>query len=191
MQLVVGLGNPGARYSATRHNIGFVVLERLAQARGGQWREQFESGTADVSISGERVLLQKPQTFMNLSGFSVVKAANFFKIPAKDVIVVHDEVDLPLGDVRLKRGGGEAGHNGLRSISEQLGTQDYVRLRCGVGRPPPEFRGDLADFVLQAFPPEQGPQVESLVEGAIKALEMLFKLGLEQAMNQANRRPKT
>lgn len=190
MQLVVGLGNPGARYQATRHNIGFVVLDRLAERHGGVWREQFDGRSCDLRVGAHRVLLLQPQTFMNRSGTSVRNAASFFKIPPEEVIVVHDEVDLPLADVRLKVGGGEAGHNGLRSVSQHLGTQGYARLRCGVGRPAPEFSGEVADYVLQAFAPAEAAAVDTLVSDAVRALELALELGLQPAMNQVNRRSK-
>jgi PTH1 family peptidyl-tRNA hydrolase len=190
MQLVVGLGNPGARYQATRHNIGFVVLDRLAERHGGVWREQFDGRSCDLRVGAHRVLLLQPLTFMNRSGTSVRKAASFFKIPPEEVIVVHDEVDLPLADVRLKVGGGEAGHNGLRSVSQHLGTQGYARLRCGVGRPAPEFSGEVADYVLQAFAPAEAAAVDTLVSDAVRALELALELGLQPAMNQVNRRSK-
>jgi PTH1 family peptidyl-tRNA hydrolase len=191
MHLIAGLGNPGARYQATRHNIGFVVLERLATAHSLEWREQFDGLTTELRVGAARALLLKPLTFMNRSGFSVGKVAGFFKIPPDQVLVVHDEVDLPLGTLRLKQGGGEAGHNGLKSVTAQLGTADYLRLRCGVGRPPPEFPGDTADYVLQAFAPAEGQQVEAMVDGALQALRMVLEAGLQQAMNHTNRRPKT
>jgi PTH1 family peptidyl-tRNA hydrolase len=192
MRLIVGLGNPGARYENTRHNVGFMVLDRwLSGHPTAQWREQYGGLTADLSVDGTRLLLLKPLTFMNRSGQSVRKAAQFFKIPPSDVVIVHDEVDLAFGEVRLKRGGGEAGHNGLKSVTSDLGTQDYVRLRCGVGRPPPEFRGDTADFVLQAPSPADQPQLEALISKAVEALEMVIRVGLDQAMNSTNRRSKT
>lgn len=190
MQLVVGLGNPGARYQATRHNIGFVVLEHLAGRHGGVWREQFDGRSCDLRVGASRVLLLQPLTFMNRSGTSVRKAASFFKIPPEEVLVVHDEVDLPLADVRLKVGGGEAGHNGLRSVSQHLGTQGYARLRCGVGRPGPEFSGEVADYVLQAFAPAEAAAVDTLVSDAVRALELALEIGLQPAMNQVNRRSK-
>lgn len=191
MRLIVGLGNPGARYENTRHNVGFMVLDRWLSAHpAAQWREQFGGEAADLSLGAARVLLLKPQTFMNRSGQSVRKAAQFFKIPPAQVLIVHDEVDLALGEIRLKLGGGEAGHNGLRSVTSDLGTQDYARLRCGVGRAPPEFRGDTADFVLQAPSPADRPQLETMISNAVQALEMVIRVGLDQAMNNVNRRPK-
>jgi len=192
VRLIVGLGNPGTRYQATRHNVGFMVLDRLlSQHPNAQWKEQFGGLSADLSIGGARLLLLKPQTFMNRSGQSVRKAAGFFKIPPGDVLVAHDEVDLALGDVRLKVGGGEAGHNGLKSVTADLGTQDYARLRCGVGRPPPTYRGDTADFVLQAVPPADQPLFETMISTAVQAIEMLLQQGMDQAMNSINRKLKS
>lgn len=189
MFLLVGLGNPGARYAATRHNIGFGVAERFAGSAA--WRERFSGSTATVELSGAadgKVLVVKPLTFMNESGRSVRAACDFYRIAPAQVIVAHDELDLPFADVRLKLGGGEAGHNGLRSISSHLGTRDYIRLRVGIGRPPSEFQGRGADFVLQAFAPHETPQLGGLLERATQAAVSVVQRGLEAAMNEVNRR---
>lgn len=191
--IVVGLGNPGARYGGTRHNIGFQVIDLIA-ARWGRpaFRDKFRAELALVEMPGpsaaEKVYLLKPLTFMNLSGQSVKPAAAFFKQAPVDVLVLHDELDLPLGRVQLKEGGGSGGHNGLKSITQELASADYKRLRLGIGRPPVEFRGSPADFVLQAFAPSEGPQVESLVSRAADAVELLLKQGSSMAMNNINRR---
>jgi PTH1 family peptidyl-tRNA hydrolase len=146
--LVVGLGNPGREYASHRHNVGFLVVEELAsRLRADAFRDKFSAqwtrGACRSGAAGgdEQVVLLQPQTFMNESGRSVQPAAAFFKVEPGNVLVVHDELDLPFGDVRLKMGGGHAGHNGLRSIIQHLGTSDFPRLRFGVGRPPPGFRG--------------------------------------------------
>lgn len=191
--LVVGLGNPGERYQATRHNLGFRVIDLIAERWGRPaFRDKFKGTWAQVELpapSGrEKVFLLKPLTFMNLSGESVQPAAAFFKEPPERVLVLHDELDLPLGRLMLKQGGGAGGHNGLKSVTERLGTPGYLRLRLGIGRPPVEFRGDTADFVLQGFPPPDQPTVDRLLEGAVDAVELLVKEGLQTAMNRVNRR---
>lgn len=190
MILVVGLGNPGPRYQATRHNIGFRAVDRLVERHGSVgFRSRFEGEFAQLDISGERVVVLKPMTFMNRSGHSVRPAMAFFKLCAKELLVVHDELDLALGDVRLKLGGGEAGHNGLRSVSEQLGTSDYARLRCGIGRSQ-GGAGTVADYVLDGFPPADQALAEQMVDGAVEALVRVIKDGITVAMNQTNRRLK-
>ena len=189
MFLLVGLGNPGARYASTRHNIGFGAADRLAASAG--WKERFSgqySAIDGVGGTSERLGLLKPLTFMNESGRSVRAACDFFRIAPQQVIVAHDELDLEFGDVRLKFGGGEAGHNGLRSISSHLGTKDYVRLRIGIGRPPSEFKGRGADFVLQAFAPTETPRLGEILEKAAQAALLVVQRGTEAAMNEVNRR---
>ncbi len=189
MFLVVGLGNPGARYEKTRHNLGFRVADALVEARPGlAWRDKFQSSLAEFEAAGSRCAVMKPQTFMNRSGEAVGRATSFYKVETGAVVVVHDELDLPLGDVRIKVGGGEAGHNGLRSISQHLGSRDYVRLRVGIGRPPPEFRGDTADFVLQAVPPEVGAHLPDIIQRACGAIGAILERGVESAMNETNRK---
>jgi peptidyl-tRNA hydrolase, PTH1 family len=191
--IVAGLGNPGARYEGTRHNIGFAVIDLIAERWGRPaFREKFRAEVALVEMPGNsgsgKVYLLKPQTFMNLSGESVQPAAAFYKHAPEEVLVIHDELDLPLGRLQLKVGGGSGGHNGLKSVSERLGTAEYKRLRLGIGRPPVDFRGSPADFVLQAFAAFEGPQVQELVSRAADAVELLVKEGISTAMNQINRR---
>src|SRR3989440_7083807 len=152
--LVVGLGNPGREYARNRHNVGWLVVEELARRRGGSWRSKFSGQLAEVRIDGHKVALLKPETFMNDSGRSIKAAMQFFKLEPDTVLVVHDEGDFDLGRLQARLGGGLAGHNGLRSIAQHLGTPDFLRLRVGVGRPE---RGDprsLADFLLADFRPE-------------------------------------
>jgi peptidyl-tRNA hydrolase, PTH1 family len=187
--LLVGLGNPGVRYAETRHNVGFSVVERIA-ARGGpgNWREKFSGQVADAEWGGARLLLLKPMTYMNESGRSVVAAASFYKVPANEVVVVHDELDLPFGTIRMKFGGGEAGNNGLKSISQHLSTKDYVRVRVGIGKPPAGFKGSGADFVLEGFAPVERAQLGDVVDRASDAVALLVEHGLEHAMNVTNRR---
>lgn len=190
MILIVGLGNPGPRYAATRHNIGFCIADRFAERnRVGGFRSRFDAEFAQADVGGERVYLLKPMTFMNRSGHSVRSALAFYKLAAADVLVVHDELDLPLGDLRLKVGGGEAGHNGLRSITEQLGTNEYGRVRCGIGRAP-GGASTGADYVLDGFSLADQPLVELLIDGAVEALRHVIERGMSSAMNVMNRKPK-
>src|SRR4029077_12752740 len=155
--LVAGLGNPGARYRDTRHNLGRRAVELIADELGGSWRSRWNGRVSELRDGDERLALLVPETFMNESGRSVAPALRFYKLPPERLVVVHDELDLELGDVRAKRGGGLAGHNGLRSLAEDLGTQDFLRVRIGIGRPE---RGDprpVADWVLQPFWPADDP----------------------------------
>lgn len=191
MHLVVGLGNPGKKYAKNRHNIGFMVVERLASAHGlPDFKEKFSGvwSKGELSTGGRRlpVAVLEPQTFMNLSGDSVQPAAAFLKIEPANVIVVHDELDIPWNDVRLKVGGGHAGHNGLRSIIARLGSPDFVRVRVGIGRPPPGFKGDVADYVLQNFDAMESAELGDVVDRAVHAIEKVIADGLTAAMNAVN-----
>jgi peptidyl-tRNA hydrolase, PTH1 family len=183
--LVVGLGNPGPEYSDTRHNVGFGVVDLLATRAGGGRFGRHKKANADVlegRLAGRRVVLAKPRTYMNLSGGPVAGLAQYFSIPAQDVLVVHDDLDLGFGVVRLKQGGGEGGHNGLRSISSSLGTKDYLRVRFGIGRPP--GRQDPADFVLKRFSGAERKELDFALDLAADATEALLELGLEPAQNK-------
>jgi peptidyl-tRNA hydrolase, PTH1 family len=182
--LVVGLGNPGPEYAETRHNVGFRVVELLA-ARAGGGRFSKHRSNADVlegRLAGRRVVLAKPRTYMNLSGGPVAGLAQYFSVPVTDVVVVHDELDLEFGVVRLKRGGGEGGHNGLRSVSRSLGSKEYLRVRFGIGRPP--GRQDPADFVLKRFSGAEQKELDLAVDLAADATEALLADGLEAAQNR-------
>jgi len=182
--LVVGLGNPGARYRDTRHNLGRRAVELIADELGGSWRSRWNGRVSELRDSGERLALLVPETFMNESGRSVGPALRFYKLPPERLVVVHDELDLELGDVRAKRGGGLAGHNGLRSLAEAIGTQDFLRVRIGIGRPERGDRRPVADWVLQPFPP--GTDVDRLVrDGADCALSVL-RDGVDVAMRTWN-----
>jgi PTH1 family peptidyl-tRNA hydrolase len=184
--LVVGLGNPGREYAEHRHNVGFMAADELARRHGGSFRSKFSGELAEVRLGELRLALLKPQTYMNESGRSVAAAARFFKTPAERIVVVHDEVDLPLGRLQARLGGGLAGHNGLRSVAQHLRTPDFLRVRVGVGRPE---RGDprpVADFVLAPFPPEA--DVDDLVGRAADAVETLARDGLEAAQQTFNER---
>jgi peptidyl-tRNA hydrolase, PTH1 family len=182
--LVVGLGNPGPEYAPTRHNIGFRVVELLA-ARAGGGKFAKHRSNADVlegRLAGRRVVLAKPRTYMNVSGGPVAGLVRYFSVDPADLVVVHDELDLGFGVVRLKRGGGEGGHNGLRSISQSLGTKDYLRVRFGIGRPP--GRQDPADFVLKRFSAAEAKELDLAVDLAADAAEALLSDGLEPAQNR-------
>lgn len=188
MFLVVGLGNPGPRYADTRHNFGFLALDALASRLGADpFRDKFSALTSRASCGAEEVILLKPQTFMNLSGQSAQPAAAFFKVAVPQVIVLHDELDLPFGEIRLKQGGGHAGHNGLRSLIERFGAPDFLRVRLGIGRPPPTFR-DVADYVLARFDAEERPRIPELCDRAADVVRDVVSLGLTGAMNRHNTR---
>jgi PTH1 family peptidyl-tRNA hydrolase len=182
--LVAGLGNPGREYANDRHNVGFMVCDELARRRAASFRSKFSAELAEVRVEGCRVALLKPQTFMNDSGRAVAPAARFFKIAPPSLLVVHDDVDLEPGRLQARLGGGLAGHNGLRSIAAQLGTQDFARLRVGVGRPERGDRRPVADFVLSPFPPEV--DVDGLVARAADAVESLVQDGLEETQQRFN-----
>jgi peptidyl-tRNA hydrolase, PTH1 family len=182
--LVVGLGNPGREYSGHRHNVGWMVVDELARRHGGSWKGKFSGRVAEVRVDDHRVGLLKPETFMNESGRSVGAAARFYKLEPDAILVVHDEIDLEPGRLQARRGGGLAGHNGLRSVASHLRSQDFLRLRVGVGRP---GRGDpraAADYVLSDFTPEDDP--EGIVARAADAVETLDAEGLERAQAQFN-----
>ncbi|MCI2420678.1 aminoacyl-tRNA hydrolase [Saccharopolyspora sp. K220] len=181
--LIVGLGNPGPRYAGNRHNIGFLVADELADRIGGKFKAH-KSGAEVVEgrLAGTRAVLVKPRSFMNLSGGPVAGAVKFYKAPPESLIVIHDELDLPFGTVRLKRGGGENGHNGLRSISKSLGTRDYLRVRFGIGRPP--GRMDPADYVLKDFSGTERKELAYFVDLCADATEALVTDGLEAAQNR-------
>jgi PTH1 family peptidyl-tRNA hydrolase len=185
----VGLGNPGPTYASTRHNVGWLVLEQLARDAGATpFKSKFQGELAKAALGGRDAALLMPQTFMNESGRSVQPAAAFFRVAPRDVIVLHDELDLPFADVRVKLGGGHAGHNGLRSIIQHLGTADFVRVRLGIGRPPAAFTGDVAAFVLSGFGATERPMVPEMVERGAKAVLQILTLGLDRAMKESNTR---
>ncbi|MBX3227246.1 MAG: aminoacyl-tRNA hydrolase [Labilithrix sp.] len=191
MVLVVGLGNPGKKYEKNRHNVGFMVVERLARSHGlADFKEKFSAlwTKGDLVVGGRHlpVAVLKPQTFMNLSGDSVQPAAAFLKIEPASIVVVHDEIDIPWKDVRLKLGGGHAGNNGIRSVIARMGTPDFVRVRVGVGRPPPGFKGDVADYVLQNFDPMESAELPDVIDRAVNAVERVVADGLVAAMNAVN-----
>jgi peptidyl-tRNA hydrolase, PTH1 family len=184
--LVAGLGNPGREYAGNRHNVGFLVADLLASRVGAKFgrskRAHAEVAEARLGFGGPRLVLVKPLTFMNLSGGPVVSLAQFFKVPVANVVAVHDELDVPFGQVRVKRGGGEGGHNGLRSMSKSLATKDYARVRVGIGRPP--GRQDPADFVLSDFSSAERKELDFLVDRAADVVEAVILEGVEWAQNK-------
>ena len=182
--LVVGLGNPGREYAHNRHNVGHMVVDELARRHGGAWKQKFSGRLTDVRIDGHKVALLKPETFMNESGRSVKAAAQFYKVEPDAILIVHDESDLELGRLQARRGGGLAGHNGLRSVAQHLGTPDFLRLRVGVGRPGRGDRRDLADYVLSDFEPHE--DADELVRRAAEAVETLDAEGLEETQRRFN-----
>lgn len=184
MHLVVGLGNPGARYARTRHNVGFRVVERLARRVGGSVEKKlFGALVGDVVIAGRKATLAMPQQFMNVSGQPTASLLGYYKVPAADLVVLHDDLDLPLGRLRVRVGGGHGGHNGVRDIQRTCGA-DFVRIRMGVGRPPPQW--DPADYVLSSFTPEEEPALETMVDAAADAVESVVRDGVTSAMNRFN-----
>lgn len=182
--IIAGLGNPGPKYQWTRHNAGFLFLERIAQLEGlSITRKQFGGLTAEWERNGTRLILLKPQTFMNLSGRSIMPALQFYKAHPEQLIVVHDEIDLPLGVARLKQGGGHGGQNGLRSIMELLGRGDFTRLRLGIGRP---LHGDVTNYVLGTFTPPEMEIFARVLDGALEMLETALDEGVPKAMSLYN-----
>jgi PTH1 family peptidyl-tRNA hydrolase len=181
--LVVGLGNPGPQYATTRHNIGFLVADVLADRIGSGFKVHKKSGADVVTgrLGDTSVVLAKPRTYMNESGRQVGPLAKFYSVAPADVIVLHDELDIDFGRIRLKYGGGVAGHNGLRSVSAALGTNDFKRVRIGIGRPPGRQSG--ASFVLENFNARERPELGTIVEQSADAAELLVGLGLEPAQN--------
>jgi PTH1 family peptidyl-tRNA hydrolase len=182
--LVAGLGNPGREYEQTRHNIGWLVADELARRHGGSFRSKFSGRVGEVRLGDLRLALLKPETYMNESGRSVGAAARFYKVPPERTLLVHDDVDLEEGRLQARLGGGLAGHNGLRSIAQHLGTNDFLRLRIGVGRPERGDRRPVADYVLSPFDPSF--DVEELVARAADAVEVLAAEGLPAAQARFN-----
>ncbi|MXP22903.1 aminoacyl-tRNA hydrolase [Gordonia sp. HNM0687] len=183
MKLVVGLGNPGPKYEKTRHNIGAMVADGLVASAGERWKLHKKSGAqvAPITLAGRQALIARPRNFMNECGRQIGPLAKFYSIAPCDIVVLHDELDIDFGLVRLKQGGGEGGHNGLRSISQAIGSRDYLRVRLGIGRPP--GRQDPADYVLKPFPSSARTDVDLLIGHGVDATELLISQGLEPAQN--------
>jgi peptidyl-tRNA hydrolase, PTH1 family len=197
-KLVVGLGNPGKEYAGTRHNIGFAVVDRLAEKRSCSFRSKwrFSARVAEIALDGGKVVLARPQTYMNRSGAAVAALVGWLKIVPAELLVVVDDADLPLGQIRLRASGGSGGHNGLRSIIESLGgSEEFARLRVGIGRPDKTDGAgtgpvgeDITDHVLGRFSARERELAEQAIEVAAEAVECCLKEGLTAAMNQFNRR---
>jgi peptidyl-tRNA hydrolase, PTH1 family len=188
-QLVVGLGNPGPRYAGTRHNAGFLIVDLLAERVGASFKLRKSAGgpgadVVEARLGVQSVVLAKPRSFMNESGGPVAAVARFYKVALEDIIVVQDELDLPFGALRLKRGGSEGGHNGVRSVVAALGSPEFVRVRFGVGRPP--GHQDAADHVLRDFSTAERKQLPLLIDRAADAVEIVLSEGLEVAQNRFN-----
>ncbi|WP_223644591.1 aminoacyl-tRNA hydrolase [Corallococcus sp. EGB] len=190
MKLICGLGNPGREYERHRHNVGFMVVDALlARARAELTQDKFQARVGQGSLGGERILFVEPQTYMNLSGRSVAEAARFYKIPVQDVLVVHDELDLPFGRLQLKAGGGAGGHNGLKSMVQCLGEDAFIRVRVGIGKPEgPNAKERVAGYVLSNFDDGERRQLEELIGKAADMAESWVRDGLSTAMNRHNRR---
>lgn len=182
MKMIVGLGNPGAKYVRNRHNVGFMLVDRLAGA--DLTRQRFNARLYELNLDGTRVLLVKPQTYMNLSGNAVGKLAAFYRLPRPDILVIYDDLDLPLGKIRLRANGSSGGHHGMESIIQALGGTDIPRLRIGIGRPDPEH--DVG-HVLGSFEPEEMPVLEEALERGARAVRIWVRDGIARAMNEFNR----
>jgi PTH1 family peptidyl-tRNA hydrolase len=190
LKLICGLGNPGGEYARHRHNVGFMVCDLLAErARASFTQEKFDASLASATIGGEKTLLLKPQTFMNASGQALGGAARFYKVPPEDVLVIHDELDMPFGKLQLKAGGGTGGHNGLNSIAESWGEANYGRLRCGIGKPTgPNAKERVVGHVLGNFSGEEVKELPHLLVAAAEMAEGWASLGMQKAMNRFNRK---
>lgn len=190
IRAVIGLGNPGSRYATTRHNIGFLALDHLAQTEVGMaWKIKSRAEILQIRVAQDPLLLVKPQTYMNLSGEAVAEIMRFYQWDPTQLVVIHDDVDLAFGELRVKRGGGSAGHRGVRSIVNMLGSADFIRMRVGVGRPQTiEDTGvDLADWVLAKFTGSEQKVLPELVAGVADALMMLCQQGLDATQQSYNR----
>jgi len=185
MKLIVGLGNPGVKYAGNRHNIGFQSVDRLAETHGLRFnRLQHKARVATGNIGDQRVVLAKPLTYMNLSGQAVVPLLHGYKIPQSNLLVLYDDLDLPLGTIRIRPNGGSGGHKGMQSIIQQLGSEDFPRLRIGIGRPPSGW--DSADYVLSNFTPDEQSLLPGIYDRVIAAVETWIREGITVAMNRFN-----
>lgn len=183
--LIVGLGNPGREYRTDRHNIGFMVLDRLSEKHGVAFkRVQFEAIFTDFILQGNKITLAKPQTFMNRSGISVAQFKRYYRISNENMLVIYDDLDLPLGVIRLRPGGGSGGHGGMQSIINRVGAQSFPRMRLGIGRPPGKM--DPSDYVLQTFTDEEEKYVDIQMNRAVECIELFLNRGINSAMNQFN-----
>lgn len=192
MKLIVGLGNPGPTYARSRHNVGWLVVDELARQLGSTWRTQGKAELCEVRLGAQKTLLVKPQTFMNTSGEAVAPLARFYKLELRDLLVVQDDLDSPFGLLRLRRGGRSGGQNGLKDIISRLGSENFVRLKLGISRPPAGW--EVVDWVLSKWRPEEEATLEQLVDLAVRAARTWAGQGLEAAQlafNGTDLRPKT
>ncbi len=182
--LVVGLGNPGMQYEATRHNVGFMAVDALMKKAGGEFsKHKFDAHYGECQMGKNRILAVKPQTFMNNSGTAVSAVSRFFKIPTEKIIIISDDISLPVGKIRIRRKGSHGGHNGLKDIFQLLGTDDIMRIKIGVGsKPHPDY--DLADWVLSRFPKEDEENLKAALDNSVLAIEEIIKRGIDSAMNK-------
>ncbi|MDY3296460.1 aminoacyl-tRNA hydrolase [Selenomonas sp.] len=189
MKVIVGLGNPGREYAQTKHNVGFMLVDALASHLGvTEWREKFDALVADARIGTEKVLLVKPQTYMNESGKAVGPLMHFYKLPAEDLIVAHDDMDIPVGTIRIRKKGSSGGHNGIKSILAHFGDEHFARVRIGIGRPLPGWT--VVNHVLAAFPEEDQPKIREAIDYLIPAVECIVTHDVDMAMNQFNPKKK-
>jgi PTH1 family peptidyl-tRNA hydrolase len=187
MKVVVGLGNPGQKYAGTRHNVGFLVVDYLAESpRAGRFQSRFQGQVAELIEEGEKILLVKPETFMNLSGRCVREVLSFYQVPVTDLLVVCDDINLPLGKLRVRARGSDGGQKGLRDIQNHLGTAEYARLRIGIDAP---GGADAADYVLSRFRPSEKPAIEEAIQAAAEAVMYWARHGVEACMNRYNAGP--
>ncbi|AHF05718.1 aminoacyl-tRNA hydrolase [Desulfitobacterium metallireducens] len=184
MKLIVGLGNPGGQYAETRHNVGFLLLDTWAEELKLDFRPKFQGLIAEMQLTGEKVFFLKPLTFMNLSGRSIREIAQFYKIASKDILVAHDDMDLPLGRIRLRQSGSAGGHNGIKSTIAEVGTEEFWRLKIGVGRPPAGW--DPANYVLGSFGKEELSSLEDVLERGQEVLRLWIQGESNKAMNKYN-----
>ena len=184
VQLIVGLGNPGPKYEQTRHNVGFVFVDELARSKGASWKleNKFHGEVCKLSLVGNEVWLLKPNTYMNLSGKAVAALARFYKIAPESILVVHDELDIPPGQLRLKQGGGHGGHNGLRDIVAQMGSREFLRLRVGIGHPGDSR--DVTNYVLGKASPEDQKHIDNAIDEAMRTLPQVMEGDMQPAMNR-------
>ncbi len=185
IKLIVGVGNPGIEYDLTRHNIAWILIDGLPQISSSNWKMKFKGDYTDFNHKGERIYVLKPQTFMNLSGESVQPLCQFFKILPEEVLVIHDELDLPFGQIHFKKGGGLAGHNGLKSIAKHLGTDTFYRMRIGIGRPD---RGSVSSWVLSKIPSSMDTELNLVMRKCNQALDSLLTDGFKKASTNYNKK---
>lgn len=185
IKLIVALGNPGPQYELTRHNVGFILVDSASFLNAIVWKNKFKGLYGEFNHNGEKIYVLKPQTFMNLSGESVRDLSHFFKINVNEILVIHDELDLPFGEIQFKKGGGLAGHNGLKSIAKELGSLEFYRLRIGIDRP---TRGSVSDWVLSNFPKDLDIDLSKILEASSEALLFSIEKGIDKAANTFNKK---